>query len=287
MQVHPLLDVLARLVTLPPRSRKLIGRLLTEVDGDDDAPAPCRAEAPVEASPPAAAEAPSIITQVDSGRQRASRRPRAPAEAQPATKASAAPEPGDWLRLRGAIRAAIRDRGLTRREAAIAGNFNIGTFARWLSRTARPPGRAAQEQLRAWVDKGMPAQHPPASDAEQNLNTPPAETASTTADTLLPKTILAEALPPAPSNGDASNGVARSVSEPRLSRRGEVLPAYKLSQDQRDRLAFTLEHDPTSVRTVASRALAEKAIAGQRLAPDIVARLAELIDPPPGNGTAV
>jgi hypothetical protein len=48
-----------------------------------------------------------------------------------------------------------------------------------------------------------------------------------------------------------------------------------------------LEHDPATIRTVASRALAQKAIDGQTLAPEIIARLAAIIDQPqPGNGAS-
>ena len=232
MELHPLLVTLANIVNLRPRQRRLVHALLTEVDGDDDGRAPCRTEAPAAAS--AAIVSVETTASAPNGGERPQRAPgrsQAPAEAKPATKASAAPEPGDWLKLRGEIRAAIWDRGLTRREAAIAGNFNIGTFARWLSRRARPPGRAAQEQLRAWLGgpQGMPAQHPPV---------PPAEGA------LCPEQDPAiQAAAPAV-NGQDRNGAAPPSAEPRLSRRGETLPAYKLNQDQRDRLALLLDTIP-------------------------------------------
>jgi hypothetical protein len=272
---HPLLQMIAVLPRLTLRGRGVLRDLLDEIAvDDDDASTPCRAEASAEASAAAAAEAPSVITQVDSGQRRAPGRPRAPAEAKPATKASAAPEPGDWLKLRGEIRAAIRDRGLTRREAAVEGNFNIGSFARWLSRTARPPGRATQEQLRAWLDKGMPTQHPPKG-------------ASTIADTPLPETIpVAPAANPV--NGEDHNRVAPPTSEPRLSRLdGAPLPPYKLTDQQQSRLALVLQHDPGALRGVATREVAEKAAAGQPLAPAIIARLIEVVDQPQtSNGAA-
>lgn len=277
MELHPLLVTLANIVNLRPRQRRLVHALLTEVDGDDDARAPCRTEALATAS--AAIVSVEMTASAPNGGERQRRAPgrlRAPAEAKPAPKASAAPEPGDWLKLRGAIRAAIRDRGLTRREAAIEGNFNIGTFARWLSRTARPPGRAAQEQLRAWVDKGMPAQHPPA---------PPAEAGLCPAQAPLPA-IAPPAAEPA-NNGQDGIGAAPSAAQPRLSRRGESLPAYKLTETQQSRLVLTLQHNPGVLRGVATREVAQKAAAGQRLAPEIIRRLVEIVDQlPPGNGAA-
>ena len=88
-------------------------------------------------------------------------------------------------------------------------------------------------------------------------------------------------------NGQDRNGAAPPAPQPRLSRRGEVLPAYTLSPDQRDKLNLLLELDPAALRRKVTIEVAERAASGQRLAPEIVARLAELIDPPPGNGTAV
>lgn len=259
---HPLLAALAHIVQLAPRGRRLLRHLLTEID--DDEPARCRAKAAADSSsaPPTAAE-PSSVIQGDGGQRRDPGRPRAKAAATPSAATAS-----DWPPLRDEIKAAITARGLTRREAAVEGGFNTGTFARWMSRTARPPGRAAQEQLRAWVDKGMPSRHPPA----------PPEAGLCPAQSPLPA-IDPPAAEPAP-NGQDGNGVAPSASEPRLSRRGEVLPAYKLSQDQRDRLGLILQHDRGSLRGKVTIEIAEQAAAGQRLNPAIIARLIEVVDPP-------
>ena len=63
-------------------------------------------------------------------------------------------------------------------------------------------------------------------------------------------------------------------------------PAYRLNQDQRDRLALALEHDPASIRAVTSRSLAEKAAAGQSLDPAVIVRLVEVVDRPQGKRAA-
>jgi hypothetical protein len=48
-----------------------------------------------------------------------------------------------------------------------------------------------------------------------------------------------------------------------------------------------LQHDPGALRGVATREVAEKAAAGQPLAPAIIARLIEVVDQPQtSNGAA-
>jgi transcriptional regulator with XRE-family HTH domain len=80
---------------------------------------------------------------------------------------------------------------------------------------------------------------------------------------------------PATSSAPDASGAARLSS-----------PPYGLSETQRSKLGLLLEVDPGVIRQVASQALAQKAIDGQSLDPAVVARLAEVVDRPQGNGAA-
>ena len=97
MELHPLLVTLANIVNLRPRQRRLVHALLTEVNGDDDAPARCRAAAPVGPAPAILSVETSSATNGSEFRRPPLRRPRA----QPAAKPSAAAPNSNWLKLRG------------------------------------------------------------------------------------------------------------------------------------------------------------------------------------------
>lgn len=102
-----------------------------------------------------------------------------------AAKSAGFPNQDDWPALRDKVRQAIAAKGLTRRQAATDGGFNPGTFARWLSASARPPGPEALGQLRAWVE----GDHPQA-DVASSAAHPPAEGPAAIADDPLPATRL-------------------------------------------------------------------------------------------------
>jgi transcriptional regulator with XRE-family HTH domain len=251
MEVHPLLRVLADLVALPPRGRQLLRALLVEVDGDD---------APSAAPSLTAPTNPTLITDVSSAtnssadrRQMTEPRTRTKTRLPRSVRARTSGKTGipdlQWAELRQELLEKIEQLGVTHKTVAEELDLDRATVSRYL-RGAQAPGVATMAKLREWVTAATP-RPPPAPAAE------PGET--------------------------TTNGHDRAAG-PRLSRPGEVLPPYKLTEDQRNKLGLILATDPAAIAAVASRALAQKAIDGQRLAPEIINRLTELIEQPSGNG---